>query len=67
MDPAAFAKTMETWNGCVESKNDPDFGRTSFATPLNNGPFYAIKVTAGVQKQCRNRALTLGQIKNDDF
>ena len=48
MDPAAFARTMETWNGCVESKNDPDFGRTSFATPLNNGPFYAIKVTAGV-------------------
>ena len=48
MDPAVFAKTMETWNGCVESKNDPDFGRTSFATPLNNGPFYAIKVTAGV-------------------
>ena len=32
----------------VEAKNDPDFGRTSFANPLNNGPFYAIKVTAGV-------------------
>ena len=48
IDPAAFAKTMETWNGYVEAKNDPDFGRTSFATPLNNGPFYAIKVTAGV-------------------
>ena len=48
MDPAAFAKTMETWNGYVESKNGPDFGRTCFANPLNNGPFYAIKVTAGV-------------------
>lgn len=48
IDPAAFAKTMETWNGYVEAKNDPDFGRTSFANPLNNGPYYAIKVTAGV-------------------
>ena len=48
VDPAAFAKTMETWNSYVEAKNDPDFGRTSFANPLNNGPYYAIKVTAGV-------------------
>ena len=46
--PATFANTMETWNGYVEAKNDPDFGRTSFANPLNNGPYYAIKVTAGV-------------------
>lgn len=48
VDPVAFANTMETWNGYVEAKNDPDFGRTSFANPLNNGPYYAIKVTAGV-------------------
>ena len=48
VDPSAFANTMETWNGYVEAKNDPDFGRTSFANPLNNGPYYAIKVTAGV-------------------
>lgn len=48
VDPAAFSNTMETWNGYVEAKNDPDFGRTSFANPLNNGPYYAIKVTAGV-------------------
>ena len=48
IDPAAFANTMETWNSYVEAKNDPDFGRTSFANPLNNGPYYAIKVTAGV-------------------
>ena len=48
IDPAAFTNTMETWNGYVEAKNDPDFGRTSFANPLNNGPYYAIKVTAGV-------------------
>ena len=48
VDPAAFANTLETWNRYVEAKNDPDFGRTSFANPLNNGPHYAIKVTAGV-------------------
>ena len=48
VDPAAFANTMETWNSYVEAKNDPDLGRTSFANPLNNGPYYAIKVTAGV-------------------
>ena len=48
IDPATFANTMETWNSYVEAKNDPDFGRTSFANPLNNGPYYAIKVTAGV-------------------
>ena len=48
VDPAAFANTMETWNSYVAAKHDPDFGRTSFANPLNNGPYYAIKVTAGV-------------------
>ena len=48
MDEAAFAETMNTWNGYVEAKNDPDFGRTSFANPLNTAPYYAIKVTAGV-------------------
>ena len=39
---------MKTWNGYVEAKNDPDFGRTSFANPLNTAPYYAVKVTAGV-------------------
>ncbi len=48
VDEAAFAETMNNWNGYVEAKNDPDFGRTSFATPLNTAPYYAIKVTAGV-------------------
>ena len=48
MDEAAFAETMNTWNGYVEAKNDPEFGRTSFANPLNTAPYYAIKVTAGV-------------------
>ena len=48
VDEAAFAETMDKWNGYVEAKNDPDFGRTSFANPLNTAPYYAVKVTAGV-------------------
>ena len=48
VDGAALAETMNNWNGYVEAKNDPDFGRTSFANPLNTAPYYAIKVTAGV-------------------
>ena len=48
VDAAAFAETMDKWNGYVEAKNDPDFGRTSFANPLNTAPYYAVKVIAGV-------------------
>jgi fumarate reductase flavoprotein subunit len=48
VDEAAFAETMESWNACVEAKSDPEFGRTSFANPLNTAPYYAIKVTAGI-------------------
>ena len=44
----AFAETMKTWNGYVAEKNDPEFGRTSFASPLDTAPFYAVKVTAGI-------------------
>ena len=48
IDAANFAATMEAWNGYVEAKNDPDFGRVSFTKPLNNAPYYAVKVTAGI-------------------
>ena len=48
MDAANFAATMEAWNGYVAAKNDPEFGRVSFTNPLNNAPYYAIKVTAGI-------------------
>ena len=54
----AFAATMETWNGYVAEKNDPDFGRTSFASPLDTAPFYAVKVTAGIHH-------TMGGLKID--
>lgn len=43
-----FASTMEKWNSYVADKNDPDFGRTSFAEPLDQAPFYAIHVTAAI-------------------
>lgn len=48
VDEAAFAATMEAWNACVETKTDAEFGRTSFASPLNTAPYYGIKVTAGI-------------------
>ncbi len=53
-----FAATMNTWNGYVAEKNDPDFGRTSFANPLDTAPFYAVKVTAGIHH-------TMGGLKID--
>ena len=54
----AFAATMETWNGYVAEKSDPDFGRTSFAEPLDTAPYYAVKVTAGIHH-------TMGGLKID--
>ena len=33
VDAAAFAETMEKWNGCVEAKNDPDFAAPASPTP----------------------------------
>ena len=48
VDAATFAETMNTWNSYVEAKNDPDYGRTSFANQLNTAPYYAIKVSAGI-------------------
>lgn len=48
VDAETFAATMNAWNGYVADKNDPDFGRVSFANPLDTAPYYAIKVTAGV-------------------
>ena len=58
IDAEAFAKTMNDWNSYVEAKEDPEFGRTSFAAPLDNAPFYAINVTAGIHH-------TMGGLKID--
>ncbi|MBQ3693730.1 MAG: flavocytochrome c [Synergistaceae bacterium] len=54
----AFAETMKTWNEYVANRKDSEFGRTSFAQPLDKAPFYAIKVTAGVHH-------TMGGLKID--
>ena len=39
---------MEKWNAAVAAGVDEEFGRTSFANPLDTAPYYAIKVTAGI-------------------
>lgn len=48
VDEAALAETMAAWNECVANKSDPEFGRTSFANPLDQAPYYALTVTPGV-------------------
>ncbi len=58
VDGETFAATMNAWNDCVANKTDAEFGRTSFANPLDTAPYYAIKVTAGVHH-------TMGGLKID--
>ena len=47
VDAATLQETIDNWNSCVENKKDAEFGRTSFASPLE-GTFYAITVQPGV-------------------
>ena len=54
-----LVNTMTNWNACVEQKSDPEFGRVSFANPLDQAPFYAIKVQPGIHH-------TMGGIKIND-
>ncbi len=54
-----LAETVRTWNSYVAAKEDPDFGRTSFAEQLDTAPFYAIRVTAGIHH-------TMGGLKIDE-
>ena len=51
-----LAATMADWNEKVATKSDPDFGRVSFANPLDQAPYYAIKVQPGIHH-------TMGGIK----
>ena len=63
----AFAATMAKWNGYVAEKNDPDFGRTSFANPLDTAPYYAVKVTAGIHHTMGGLKIdTAAQVLKDD-
>ncbi len=55
----ALVETMNAWNACVEAKSDPDFNRVSFANPLDQAPFYAIKVQPGIHH-------TMGGIRIND-
>lgn len=47
-DEANLKATMEKWNAAVLAGVDEEFGRTSFANPLETAPYYAIKVSPGV-------------------
>ncbi len=49
MDYHAFLATLERCNVFVDKQNDEDFGRkTAMRHPLNQGPFYAIRIAPGV-------------------
>ncbi|MFO6298568.1 flavocytochrome c [Rahnella selenatireducens] len=49
MDPEVLAETLERYNLFVVAKNDEDFGRTTaLRHPLNQGPFFAIRIAPGV-------------------
>ena len=49
LDMHAFLATLERYNGYVEKQYDADFGRkTALRQPINEGPFYAIRIAPGV-------------------
>ena len=48
VDSAALVASMDTWNANVKAGTDAEFGRTSFADPLDTAPYYAITVQPGV-------------------
>ncbi|MCD4714491.1 MAG: flavocytochrome c [Clostridiales bacterium] len=48
IDTHSLNETIDRYNGFVESQNDLDFGRRSLTVTLDEGPFYAVKVTPAV-------------------
>ncbi len=54
----AFTDTIDRWNAAVAAGRDGDFGRTSFAAPLDTAPYHAIRVVPGVHH-------TMGGVKID--
>lgn len=58
MPEDALTATMDKWNAAVAAGTDEEFGRTSFANPLDTAPFYAIKIAPGVHH-------TMGGVKID--
>lgn len=66
VDGAAFSETLDSWNGYVAAKQDPDFSRTSFAEPLE-GTLYAIKVMPGIHHTMGGlRINTKTEVLNDE-
>ncbi len=47
VDAATLSETISKWNECVANKSDEEFGRTSFAEPLED-TLYALTVQPGV-------------------
>ncbi|MBP3426743.1 MAG: flavocytochrome c [Clostridia bacterium] len=47
-DAAVLTETLNTWNAAVAAQNDAEFGRLSFANPLDTAPYYAVKVAPGI-------------------
>ncbi len=47
VDAATLSETITKWNECVANKSDEEFGRTSFAEPLED-TLYALTVQPGV-------------------
>jgi len=49
MDFHAFLATLESYNVAVDKQDDVEFGRkTALRHPINQGPFYAIRIAPGV-------------------
>ncbi|WP_263064489.1 flavocytochrome c [Dickeya dadantii] len=49
IDSHALLATLERYNLFVEKQHDDDFGRkTALRHPINQGPFYAIRIAPGV-------------------
>lgn len=66
-DAETFEETMETWNECVEKKEDKEFNRVSFAEKLDTAPYYAIKVQPGVHHTMGGLVInTNTEVQNED-
>ena len=61
IDADGLEKTVAAYNGCVQSGNDPEFGRDakSLGRKIEGGPFYTVKLTFAT-------VLTMGGIRVND-
>lgn len=48
VDAANFAATMEAYNGAIAADTDDPFGRWKSRYPIDEAPFFAIKVAPGI-------------------